>query len=469
MQKNKHNKNEKKLFHPIRLIFLLLIFFSLSFTTITLISRAHDDVVWDDTGEILRAGEGNLAIRGLSTDGEVCEFSNSHSSHDYFISTRHEAGWDSVKDAGSGNHPSIVLECCGDECFTSCSTPCGEIDHGDDCKVYQYSYPCDTCESETVTCNDGTWNSDWDATSCSVTSCSSCTSYSWTCKDNTTRERTRTCYDCVNNQCQDYTETDKESCSTDEVCEDGVCISFDSCDTPCGEIDHGDDCKVYQYSYPCDYCRSTLVECDDGEWSSRWDNTSCIVSACPPCGSYSSWTCEDNTTRKRTRTCYDCNRNQCQSYTDTDTESCSTGEVCEDGVCVDDDISCASGEEVCETNHDDMEPFCYDPNTHDCCESNSTTDEPVICDKHEDNLCNQSDCTECMYFIDGTGGDTTSGSETCIESNGNGNGNDDSFECNCDPDHPDYILCDHYNYCDDHETEYQCDSDPQCTTGLIQM
>jgi len=379
MENKNHIKRSKKLFDPIRLIFLLLIFLGLSFTTIFL---SHEPAYGDDhhsgveyklDGVRLDAGQENLAIRGVAPAGmsgsEVCEFSNGSDDHDYFIPSKLKAGWDSVKNAGKdNNHDYIVLECCGAECFSSCITPCGEIDHGEDCTVYEYSDPCDTCESETVTCNDGQWSHNWSNTSCEITPCQNCTTYSsWSCKDSTTRERTRTCYNCSNNQCQSYTDTDTESCSTGEVCSDGVCVS---------------DC--------------------DGEW--------------------------------------------------------------------------------CETYHSGMEPVCYDPDVHHCCTNNSSFDLPVLCLEPHSDLCTEEGCIECIYYE--YGGDTDSGSESCTNDtidpiNGdtidpiNGDTidpiNGEDFICSCDPSGPEYDQCVDNNYCYDHETEFQCNNDPQCTAGPIEM
>ncbi len=135
----------------------------------------------------------------------------------------------------------------------------------------------------------------------------------------------------------------KQSCPTGYTCQNGQCLagiiqcwSDDDCGTPnwFGNLYCSFD-DVYQYfrTYTChnpgtvsSYCthsENPEMKIDCGEDS---------------CDSWGSWYCSDSTHRNRDRTCYDkgCSSGGCfnNRWTDTQSEVCPTGYVCEHGQCI---------------------------------------------------------------------------------------------------------------------------------------
>ncbi len=121
MAKNIHIKKTNKLFNPLRFSFLILIFLSLSITTITLNLAAREPApngINDPDGRRIDAGVSMDIVGPADAMGnhETCRFKNNSTTLDYFIPTRHMVEWTAVKSAANVNHVHLELMCCGAEC-----------------------------------------------------------------------------------------------------------------------------------------------------------------------------------------------------------------------------------------------------------------------------------------------------------------------------------------------------------------
>jgi hypothetical protein len=174
MVKNKINKEKRKLFQPIRLIILLLVFLGLSFTTITLsrepVAGNGGGVIYNHDGYRIDPGF-TEQIRGVSADGEVCAFKNKTTDRSYFIPTRFQHEWNAVKTAThpAANHFGLELLGC------DCNLPWGgTIFHGESVIAYNTSsVDCGSCPSEIRYCNNKILSGSYTFKSCTAGTCPS--------------------------------------------------------------------------------------------------------------------------------------------------------------------------------------------------------------------------------------------------------------------------------------------------------
>ncbi len=202
--------------------------------------------------------------------------------------------------------------------------------------------------------------------------CQDCGSWSsWYC-DGDDRERERTCYECQGGDCVSYSEYDTQSCP--DRCHEGSCVE-------------------------------------------------CVTNNdCPDCGSWSSWYC-DGDDRVRERTCYQCQNNNCTSYTDEQRENCPSG--CHNG-------SCLAGE-------------CTPGETESC----SRTCSYRCCINERCDTCTRTNSGEKTCRSDGTWGSCDASAPTCPSDQCRFNS-----DCEDDPDPPGDGCTDQGGYWDC--ISYQC-------------
>ncbi len=260
MENHKHIKKIKKLFHPIRLIVLLLIFLGLSFTLITYTDGRQGVQVppfYSLDGQRIYSGD-TMHIRGLSSSGEVCTFKNNSQGDSYFIPTRSQLEWNAVKSATDGGHANLELLGCG------CNVPWGVyIYHGESVIAYNTSFvDCGTCPSQVRTCSNGTLTGTYTHENCSAGTCPS--GYYCDYPNNT----------CIqdSNPCTPYTCSNKSSLeSANEGFHCGLGLN-DGCG---GTINCVNNCSTGQV---CATCRPGFDDFDDCYSQSGTGNTQGVCS-----------------------------------------------------------------------------------------------------------------------------------------------------------------------------------------------
>ncbi len=269
--------------------------------------------------------------------------------------------------SGSYTHQS-----CHEEACQPCNLPWGgSIAHGASVTAYQASsVPCgETCEGETLQCDDGDLSGSYTHQSCHEVACQPC-NLPW--GGSIAHGETVTAYQAASVPCSETCESELIECDDGNLSgtyrqQDCTVEACRPCDLPWSQdtIEHGASVTAYQTeTVPCgDVCESELIECDDGNLSGTYRHQDCAVEACRPCEL--PWS-EDTIAHGTSVTAYQ-------------TETVPCGDVCESELieCDDGVLSGTYRQPSCEPEPPVCDPFF------------------IVCDE-EDNLA-QCDADGCRF------------------------------------------------------------------------